>query len=179
MSVSQTFRYDIRPYAGFSDPGLPIGTYIGQAGLVGDASGGTVIASFIFQEEQDDLITELFSLEQLAIDTDAAAVDIIEMKILNMDNLSRNRAASPQIWRIATSAITTTSALSPNQNVNLPLWMGAPSLASLSGTGVLRFTFVNTDLRLYAITIQGYIWSARSILANGGPRRPVEGLFRS
>ena len=180
MTVVGAFRYDVRPYSGYDDPGLPVAAYIAQGALVGDASGGSVIFTFVYQEEQDERITELFNLEQLSIDTNGSGESIL-MQTVNMDTLSRNRAASPQMARFVTVATVSQSTLNlDTQQSGLPLWLGSPNLNSLSGLGALRFSLGNTDLRLYAITIQGHIWSARSILAQGGPRRPVGGgLFKS
>lgn len=180
MTVTGTFGYDIRPFSGYSDPALPIGAYIAQGGLAGDASGGQVVFSFVFMGEQTVLITEMFNLEQISIDTDAFAIDSVMMETINLDNLSRNRAASNQKWTFATSsAPASDSAVRLDQTQGLPIFLGAPNLTALSGTAVLRFTFINVDLRLYAITIQGYIWGPRSVLAEGGPRRPVGGLFKA
>jgi len=181
VTVTGVFRYDVRPYSGYSDPGLPVAAYVAQAGLAGDASGGTAVLNFIFMGEQEEQITELFNLEQISIDTDSATVENILMETVNMDTLARNRAASPQKWHLSTVALPATgdSALPVEQMAGFPLWLGAPNLLAVSGTAQLRFRFNNADLRLYAITIQGYIWSARSILAEGGPRRPAEGLFRA
>lgn len=180
MTVTGRFGYNIRPFSGYSDPGLPIGSYIAQGGLAGNASGGQVVFNFTFQDEQPNLITEMFNLEQVAIDTDAFAIDDVLMTTVNMDSLSRNRPASDQRWSLSTNPTPASdSAVPMHETAGLPLWLGSPNLSSLSGTATLRFFFVNVDLRLYAVTIQGYIWGPRSVLADGGPRRPVGGLFRA
>jgi len=180
MAVVGSFNYDIRPYTGYSDPGLPIASYIAQGGLVGDASGGNVIFTFIMMTEQEEKITEMFNLEELELDTDGAGEAFL-METVNMDSLSRNRSASKRKWQGATIAFGSDSA-SPFLHLSTfrPMWLGSPNLDARAGTAGLRFSFANTDLRLYAVTIQGYIWSSRSILADGGPRRPLGGgLFGS
>jgi len=177
VTVTGTFNYDVRPYSGYEDPGLPIASYIAQGGLAGDASGGTIIFNFPFMLEQEEKITELFNLEQLTADHDDVATADVVMRTVNMDTLSRNRSATSQQWSFTTVNVSaalggSVMALTRRQ---LPLWLGSPNLDARAGTALLRFTFVNVDLRLCFISIQGYIWGSRSILAPGGPRRPVGG----
>jgi len=174
VTVTGVFRYDVRPYTAYADPGLPVAAYIAQGGLVGDASGGTVVFNFEFMTEQEELITELFNLEQLEADTSAGA-ETFKMTTVNLDSLSRNRSASARERFFTTSTtIGVDSSLAPDQDFR-PIWLGSPNLDARAGSAILRFTFTNTNLRLYAITIQGYIWGSRSILAEGGPRRPIGG----
>ena len=180
MTVVGAFSYDVRPYAGYQDPGLPIASYIAQGGLAGDASGGNVIFTFTFMGEQEEKITELFNLEQFEADTDAAVTESFIIETVNMDSLSRNRSASKRKWKGNTATHGSDSAIRVLDLIQRPWWLGSPNLDARAGTAGLRFNFVNTDLRLYAVTIQGYIWGSRSILAEGGPRRPVGGgLFGS
>jgi len=179
MTVVGSFAYSVRPYSGYSEPGLPIASYIAQGGLVGDASGGNVVFTFEYMTEQEEKITELFNLEQYEVDTDGTAQTFM-IETVNMDTLSRNRAASKRKWANSTSTHDSDSALNPIEDLVRPVWLGSPNLDARAGTAGLRFTFINSNLRLFAVTIQGYIWSARSILAEGGPRRPVGGgLFGS
>lgn len=182
MTVTGVFGYNIRPYTGYSDQGLPIGSYIAQGGLVGDASGGTLVFNFEFMPEQDELVTEIFNLEALSLDTNSATGEDVVMTTVNMDQLSRNRPVSAKTYKWDVTPCVGLAVGSINQvfSDNLPIWLGSPNLSARAGSGNLRFRWVNTDLRLYAVTIEGYIWGPRSILADGGPRRPIGGgLFRS
>ncbi len=179
MSVSGNFRVDTRPYSGYVDPALPIGSYIAQAGIAGDATAGVVLINFLFQLSANRRITESYNLEQVSIDTDANSANRGSMATLNMDSLSPDRQASPQKWTFLTSidGVSDSSLLLTDRGV-LPLWLGSPALPAGSSAAGLRFTFLNVDLRLYAVTIQGYIWGPRSVLAPGGPQRPPNGFFR-
>ena len=62
-----------------------------------------------------------------------------------------------------------------NEGPRLPIWLGV--VGRQEGDSVITFQFDNVNLRLYQIVIQGYMWGPRSVLAPGGPRRPVGGLF--
>lgn len=178
MAVSGNFRVETRPFSGYRDPALPIGSYIAQAGIAGDASGGGLFINFLFQLSADRRVTELYNLEQISIDTDANLAQRGLISTLNMDSLSPTRPASPQKWSFVTSQDSVSdSALLISDLLNHPIWLGSPALPSGSSAAGLRLAFLNVDLRLYAATIQGYIWGPRSVLAPGGPQRPVNGFF--
>lgn len=179
MTVSVDARVETRPFSGFNDPALPTGSYIAQVGVAGDASGGIVLIDFEFMNEGNPLNNQMYNLEQISIDTSTAASEVFEMETLNMDRLAPTRGASPKKWRWVTSAGIAASMLPVQQLSGLPLWLGAPNQEAPSGSALLRFNCTNTDLRLYAITIEGYIWGPRSVLAPGGPQRPARGFMRS
>lgn len=176
MSVGFDFRVDIRPYSGYNDPSLPIASWISQAGAAGDATGGIFNMGFFFQLDGDAQISELFNLEQLSFDTSNTNDREVIIETVAMDTLAANRPASPQKWqfRIEGASSTGAAALSLGSTL-LPLWLGSPNRDE--GDSGLRITTANVDLLLYAATLQGYVWGPRSVLAEGGPRRPVGGLF--
>lgn len=178
MTVSGTFRVDIRPYSGYDDPGLPIGAWIAQGGIAGDASGGQVIMDFLFKQGDDNLVTELYSLDQISVDTTSATTIEIVMETLNMDSLAFNRLASTQKWIMQARNVGSTlggNVVPLDEIQALPIWLGSPN--ATEGDSGLRYRFLNIDLILFAVLLQGYIWGPRSVLAEGGPRRPVGGLF--
>lgn len=177
MTVSATFRVDIRPYTGYSDPGLPVAAWIAQGGVAGDASGGLIFMNFNFQRDEDAQISELFSLDQMHADTSSSVSRIGLLETRNMDALSQNRPLTDQIWRFQTLGGPTGSGFSAIALIGdpLPFWLGAPN--RVEGESGLRVTWLNIDLLLHLVTLQGYMWGPRSVLAEGGPRRPVGGLF--
>lgn len=178
MSVFGTFRVDTRPYSGYMDPGLPIGSWIAQAGIAADASGGILRMTFLFELEGGVRISELYNIEQLSVDNTGGTGKTALLTTVNMDNLAQTRQASPQKWQFATiGGAGTDSAITLQPGAGLPLWLGAPAVDSPAGDKGFAITFSNTDGLLYAATIQGYFWGPRSVLSPGGPRRPVEGFF--
>ena len=178
MTVSNTFRVDVRPYSGYNDPSLPVASWIAQGGSVGDASGGVVIQNFFFKLDDDAQISELFNLEQIAADTSTSSGVNGTLEILQMDSLAPNRLVSNRVWAFGVTAVGSpqgVSAIFLDRITMLPLWLGAPNRAE--GDAGIRIRYPNTDLLLYQTTLQGYMWGPRSVLAEGGPRRPVGGLF--
>lgn len=178
MSVATDHRVDVRPYSGFRDPSLPIASWIAQGGSVGDATGGNNTMRFLFQRDDDAQHSEMFNWEQCSIDTTSPIAQSGTMRTENMDRLSQNRNASPQVWGIELSfhAGPFPTTMSLQFKLDLPLWLGAPHLEE--GSSGLRLVLPNVDLQLYAVTLQGYMWGPRSVMAEGGPRRPVGGLFK-
>lgn len=177
MSVSGDFRVDIRPYSGYEDPSLPIASWVAQGGIAGDASGGTIFMNFLFQRDEDAQISELFNLEQIQFDASAETVRGIQLDARNMDTLAPNRPLTDQRWMFNSDNIPATgsAALNLDRSTMLPIWLGAPN--RVEGESGIRLQFFNADLVLFLATLQGYMWGPRSVLANGGPRRPVGGLF--
>lgn len=178
MTVSDNFRVELRRYSGYTDPALPIAAYIAQGGSVGDASGGSILQSFLFRLGTEPKIERslMYNLEQLSADYDADVNANIFFRTLNMNNLAPTRVASPEKWSIALRGNNVSDGASELQFMaGLPLWLGSPNSGG-SDAGV-RFEWENVDLRLVAATIQGYVWGPRSVLAEGGPQRPPNGLF--
>jgi len=176
VSVNADFRVDVRPYSGSVDPGFPQASYIAQASVVGDASGGQINISFLFQRFGDAQVSEMFNLEQLAMDSSVDNILDVTMRLFAMDTLAPQRDAFGQIWSLTLdgTAGNAGSALA-EKGPRLPLWFGAPNREE--GNGGLRFIMNNTDLELYAVTIQGYMWGPRSVMAPGGPQRPLGSLW--
>ncbi len=176
MSVAVRFRVDVRPYSAYDDPSLPIASWISQGGVAGDASGGIIVMDIPFQRDEGAQISELFNLEQLSFDTSSATNREGILSTVGMDSLAPNRPASPQKWQFfVESAVSLAISALDTDSLLLPLWLGSPNRNE--GDGGLRIEIVNIDLLLYAFTLQGYMWGPRSVLAQGGPRRPVGGLF--
>ena len=179
MSVFGTFRVDTRPYTGYAEPGLPIGAWITQSGLAGDASGGIARMTFLFELEGGVRISELYNIEQISIDTSTAVGRDCILATLNMDALSPGRQASPQQWHMQTELNSGVGSAAPLvDQAGLPLWLGAPAVDTPAGDKGFTLTLPNIDGVLYAATVQGYFWGPRSVIAPGGPRRPVGGFFR-
>jgi len=176
VTVSNEFRVEVRPYSGHVEPWLPTGSYIAEGGSIGDASGGSVFMNFLFAKEPDPRQSEMYNIEQMAMDvTPIGGVVRALFRTLQMDNLAPTRIASPQKWQVELGTdLVDEHALNLSFLAGLPLWLGAPSAATDCG---VRFEFDNLDGTLYAVTIQGFIWGPRSVLAPGGPQRPLGGRF--
>ena len=176
MSVGFDFRVDIRPYSGYSDISLPIASWHGEAGAVGDASGGIINMDFLFQRDDDAQISELFNLEALTMDIDADPALEWAMSTTNMDSFATHRPATDRVWKVTMGgigALSISAGAALNSPDILPIWLGSPNRNE--GDAGLRFRTSNVLNRLYFVQIEGMMWGPRSVLADGGPRRPVGG----
>lgn len=178
MTIAQNFRTEVRPYSGYNDPSLPIGAWIGQGVLIGNATGGFLQMNLLFQFGQQELVSELYNVEQFTADVSANTTQVAEIQTRNMDRLAGDRLVGVQRWQFPVIGDGVNNAMSQLESqAGLPIFLGRPTTRLLE-CGV-RVQFANTDLLTFSCTLQGYIWGPRSVLAEGGPRRPVNGLFRA
>lgn len=176
MSVAANARVFTRPYTGYEDPGLPVGAYIGQAVITGDASAGVSQLNFLFQFGQDALNSQIYSLEHFSAESNASANEELLFQPINMDRLTPQAVLPPTRWSVPLIADGVGSAVARLEALNgLPLWLGSPNTALLE-CGI-RFQVINTAMRVHTYMIQGYIWGPRSVIAPGGPRRPLAGFL--
>jgi len=177
MSVVANFRVDTRPYAGYSDPGFPIASYVASGSLTGDGTGGIVQITFIFQNNEADIVTERYNLEQLHVDAESAVNVACIMQAQGMDHRAFPfQVLIEQRWGMVLITDTVGDApVSLGDLAGLPLWLGMPQPEVDAG---VRFQFTNTDTIVFNASIQGFIWGPRSILVDGGPKRPPNGYFR-
>lgn len=177
MTVSADFRVETRPYSGYDDPGLPIAAYVASGEATGDASGGFVNLTFRFQIAEGANVTERYNLEQLHVDVQTGTNTAVVMVLQGMDHIQFPfRPMARQEWTmILNSNGVADSSLPVSELAGLPIWMGMPVPGVDAG---VEFQFPNLDTVLFTASVQGYIWGPRSILAEGGPRRPPNGFFR-
>ena len=176
MTVSVSNGISIRPWRGYDDPGLPVGMYIGQNAVTGDASGGDMIVFFDFKGEGSPVSGRFFNIEQMNVfhsDTGAKAGHVVAN---NFETLGPVGLVNRQ-WKFQlVTNLNGVSAMSDLLYFPLPLFLGSVApVASLAAT--LEVGTDNIDLTSFVATIQGYIWEPRSIQAEGGLRRPTDSLY--
>lgn len=176
MSVATNFRTEVRPYSGYDAPALPVGAWIAQGVITGDASGGASQMNFLFQFGNNPLNSQLYSLEQFTAESNSANTEQGDFETINMDRLTSQLVlpVTRQAFTITADAIGSAVA-SLGDMAGLPFWLGGPNVANLECG--LRFQFQNTNTRVHTVSCQGYIWGPRSMLAEGGPQRPLNGFF--
>jgi len=174
VSVLSADLIRARPYAGFSDPGLPIGYWRANHFVLGDASGGqrTIQLNFSLQGQGGPAL--FFSLEQLFVadaDNNAKTGSLVTA---NMDPFNEgNPMTQPQTLTLAVGQSGGAS-LTQSQALHLPRYLGN---AVQGATGALLVVFGNSDGDIIRVFAQGYYWSARSLNVDGGLRRPLSGLY--
>ena len=177
MSVALTDIIRLRPYAGYVDPGLPMGIWAGFIALTGNGTGGTRLMQILFSVGGGRSGGgNLFSLEQIFInDTDNNA-KTVDIDCINMDRVA-NTEPFRNSWVYALGAGVGSRAIRRLEStIATPYFMGIPN----PGTqGSLDVKMANVDLAVARVEAQGYWWSPRSLNVDGGPRRPAMGLYPS
>ena len=175
IAVSTTIRR--RPWRGYDDPGLPVGMYVGQHTVAGDASGGDMIIFFDFKGEGEPVSGFFFNVEQINVFASVTTVTIAHAVATNWETIGDAGLVNRQ-WKLGMqNNLNDVSALDSDTYFPLPLFLGSVApIASLAAT--LEFGTDNLGVaESFTATIQGYIWEPRSIQAEGGLRRPVDSLY--
>jgi len=176
VTVSVSNAISNRMWRGYDDPGLPVGMYIAQNSVVGNASGGDMIVFFDFKGEGQPVSGRFFNLEQMNVFHSSATTQTGHLVINNFETLGPVGLVNRQ-WLLRLSSNANGVAAQDNlRYLPLPLFMGsAAPVADLAAT--LEVGVDNIDLSSLTVTIQGYIWEPRSVQAEGGLRRPVDSLY--
>lgn len=178
MPVISNFRTEMRPYSGYRDPSLPVGAWIANGALIGDLSGGFIQMNFLFQFGQQPLNSQLYNIERFSADISASLSLLGEIQTRQMDNLAPGRPVGVQRWIFDITGDNVNNASCKLDSFSgLPIWLGSCQEAFLE-CGV-RFQFQNLDGLTHTVTVQGYVWDPRSVLAPGGPQRPPNGFLGS
>jgi len=177
VTETTQFAVNTRPYSGYTDPALPIASYIAQGTDLGTVTGGSLFLEFPFQLAAGPDVSNLYNLEQFAIHVDQNLNIGANLETFAMDHLAGPLVALIQRWSLLVNfgGGGLGNANDFGTMAGLPVWLGRPQTGLDAG---LRFELINTLNVTYTATIQGYIWGPRSVLAQGGPQRPQSGYFR-
>lgn len=172
MSVNAENIFGLRPFAGFADPGLPIGHWGARQTVTGNATGGVQTAQVNFSVQGQGGPALYFSVEQLNVFRTDATAQLITIELQNMLGPG-GIFDSP--WNLSLVVDPSTGAIrAPDQVMPLPWFIGTPSQGS---QGALQSRGANVDTVVQTLLVEGYFWSARSINVDGGLRRPLSGLY--
>jgi len=179
MSIGASFTIQQRLWRGFADPGLPVGVYIGAAEVTGDAGGGVQFLDFDFKGEGEPVSGRYYNLEQLTSHGLSVTSFAGSMIAVNWDRTGQ-LGISDRIWALTYQSDGVSSAGLSQTGAALggkmPVFLGRALPVRDSSTSV-RVQTANVLGRVLSATIQGYIWEARSVMVDGGLRRPVEAVF--
>jgi len=175
VSVVAEFPVLQRPWRGYDSPGLPAGMWIAQGTALGDASGGTQSVGFVFKDEAVPLGGRFYNLEQLSVHATFGTITDMALVLLNFDIVGSTGLVNREHHLTLSTDGVTTASLVDMDGPRLPLFLGRPSLVGLNT--VLRIRTSNLNNETVFFTCQGYIWEPRSLLEDGGLRRPLDSLY--
>lgn len=174
MTVTASFPVLQRPWRGYEDPGLPVGMWISQGTILGDVSGGNQVVNLVFKEEGAPLGARFYNIEQLEVHESNVSTRNAGLVMQSFDIIGQTGLVNREIHLELDVNASSNSALTGSA-VRLPIFVGRPSLVGI--TSQLQFRTVNIDGDTFFVTAQGYIWEPRSLLNDGGLRRPLDGLY--
>lgn len=159
-------------YRGFDEPQFPTGIWRAQKTVTGDGSGGQASIQLDFSKASQAFNSQLYSLEQLMMSHSVAGQNA-EMRLANFD---QSEVVPVYTVVILANEGTIPAAISAEQvEAYRALWLGQANVADTAQS--LTFSIDNGNGEVTSVLAYGYVWSARSINAPGGPQRPPQGLF--
>jgi len=177
MTVITTSPIVPRMWRGYDDPGLPVGTYLGHALVVGDVTGGSAFLEFNYKQINEPASGRFFNIEQVNLFATLGISIQGGMAVRFFDRTGPFQVSVRQF----------TFELVPDDGINttlnyhgsfppMPLFLGQ-STRLQNELSRVAFTINNINTVVFQAVIQGFIWEARSILSEGGLRRPPDAVY--
>jgi len=172
MAVNHRLTPSFREWGGESDRRLPIGQWRAAGAVFGNATGGSVTITILFQPSTASArLSNLYSLEQLSMSRAESVTSNAGLRAQNLEDASHGLAYALTLGPIAGTSLAAT-VLTEKE---LPLFLGG---AAASGVDVgLELVSANTNGVLVTVIAEGYYWGARSRSVLGGPRRPEGAVY--
>ena len=179
MSVIVDAAVVPRMWRGWDDPSYPVGAYIANGVLIGDASGGVMQVNFPFKFEAAPADGRFYNIEQISAFAAGPPVASLEafIRVISFETLGPFVIGERQYH----FRITQNLPLS-NAGVDfppMPLFLGQTSRLTAGSIAFshLQIGTANLNLTAWSVDIQGYIWEPRSVLSEGGLKRPADNLY--
>jgi len=166
-----------RRYSGWLDPRYPIGYWQGVLAVTGNLSGGQIGIDLLFQTAFPALKnSQMYSVERFAITSTENADRVVRLDVVNMGGPGTGFTQRYAIQLLSTEGVSgATQGDAAAMNL-VPWFLGSQGIAGTSAS--LSLLTLNIDGVTFTLEAEGYRWSARSVLADGGPQRPPTGLYR-
>lgn len=176
MSVVGESSIVPRAWRGFDDPSYPVGMYVANFVVIGDVTGGNMTVIFPFKEDGIPASGRLYNIEQISVFTSLNIDPPLQgfIRVLGFDSVGPF-IIGERNYRF--DILGGSSVISSGTNFPpMPLFLG--HTGRLEGTSSeIQIGTTNVVAVLLSADIQGYIWEPRSILAEGGLKRPADILY--
>jgi len=178
MSIVGQRVVESRRYNGWEDPRYPIGFWQAALTVTGDASGGVLGVDLVFQTANGPqrLNSQMYSVERFTITIAAGANRDVRILANNMGGPENQGFKNEYAVFVEDLAGVGASALMAHMLVLCPWFLGSQRTAGQ--TASLSIVLDNPDTVAVDFEAEGYRWSPRSVLVDGGPQRPPTGLYR-
>lgn len=165
-----------RRWQGSAERALPIGAWLARISQTGNASGGDQSIDFQFAlASAPALNSNMYSVEQLTIDQSQAADTPCLITVSNMD--LDGDLAMDQRWTVRLEQSEGGLAcMRPRDSGQLQgTFIGSQRVLGIDA--ILSIIMDNVNGNVLRASAQGYYWSPRSVLVDGGPQRPRHGIY--
>jgi len=116
-------------------------------------------------------------VERLAASQNNGANQLISVEAVNMGGPDNEGFVHQYVIPMTGRTGGGRAALSGTGFTFLPWFLGSQRIAGTSAS--VSFVTANVDTVVTTFEAEGYRWSARSVLVDGGPQRPPTGPYRS
>jgi len=177
MSVIAQIFVESRRYSGWIDPRYPIGYWQAALTVTGDATGGVLGIDLTFQGAVPAFLnSQMYSVERLSVDGNEGANQSVRIQAVNMGGPDNQGFLHEYALQMSAMTGGRTS-ITGDQFTFLPWFLGSQRTPGINAS--LSLVGPNTDTIAYTLEAEGYRWSPRSVLVDGGPQRPPTGLYRA
>jgi len=178
MAVIAQIVVESRRYSGWIDPRYPIGFWQASLSVTGDASGGLLAIDLVFQGAVPAALnSQMYSVERIGATQDTSTGRIYRVGAVNMGGPAntgfRHEYTVPMVGHSGGGA----AALSGDTFTFIPWFLGSQRTPGI--TASLSLVGLNSNNVTVTFEAEGYRWSPRSVLIDGGPQRPPTGLYRA
>ena len=177
MAVTVTVGARQRSWRGYDDPGLPVGMWFAWVVAEGDASGGDQTLIIEFDPVEIAQISGRFwNVEALEVqNTRGTTEGPAALHIINFAPLIGGAAINRMMTvRLVVNELAA-QAIDVADRLPRPIFLGTSALRTV--TASIRIVLDNSDTFDTTFWAEGYIWEGRSVLSQGGLRRPVDSLY--
>ena len=176
MAVVGQIVVESRRYSGWTDPRYPVGYWQAALVVTGDATGGNLGIDLVFQGVLTPLLnSQMYSVERMGITTDASLDRDMRVSAVNMGGPTNLGFSHQYTILVGGQSAASGSAIRGDQLTILPWFLGSQRTAGV--TASLSILTPNVDTLIVKFEAEGYRWSARSVLVDGGPQRPPTGPY--
>jgi len=176
MSVIGQIVVESRRYSGWVDPRYPIGYWQAALTVTGDATGGSVGVDLVFQGAVPAFLnSQMYSVERLSVLLGADTSRNLRISAINMGGPDNQGFIHQYTVLILNQDSVVGSAIRGDQLTFLPWFLGSQRARGI--TTSLSLVSANVDTVAVTFEAEGYRWSPRSVLVDGGPQRPPTGLY--
>jgi len=180
MAIVGQIVVESRRYSGWNDPRYPIGYWQAALVVTGNDTGGSLGIDLVFQPAVGPafLNSQMYSVERFAATSGAVGTPVIvRLRATNMGGPANIGFTHEYAITLAPLTASLGSAVQTSDLTFLPWFLG--SQRSPGTTASLSLATSNLDTVPVRLEAEGYRWSPRSVLVDGGPQRPPTGLYRA